>query len=177
MCQSFLRLWHRASSTIPNYASSLHPLLVPLAALRCLMLGDILVPLLPSWFIIRCYWCAYILVCAHWVMVMHRELHSITVVKKCYSSICRIVKRGHVCKYPMNMCWGIVFLLAVVLTMLNIYFRASHSAHEWAGPKTLALQIMVPPLLGVHVYAILLQGTLLSIGILCDNCLDVIYFS
>ena len=90
---------------------------------------------------------------------MHRELHGITVVKRCYSSICRIVKRGDACKYPVNMCWGMVFLLAVGLTMLNIYFRASHSAHEWAGPKTLALQIMVVSLLGIHVYDIILQGT------------------
>ena len=92
-------------------------------------------------------------------MVMHRELHGITVVKKCYSSMYKIVARGDACKYSVNMCWGMVFLLVVVLTMLNIYFRASHSAHEWAGPQTLALQIMVVPLLGIHVYSIVLQGT------------------
>ena len=90
---------------------------------------------------------------------MHRELHSITVIKKCYSSMYRIVCQGDACKYLYNLCLGMAFLLVAALTLLNIILRASHSAHEWGGPRTLVFEIMVIPLLGIHVYAILLQGT------------------
>ena len=164
-----LGLWHRADSIMPKHVMFISSLLVPLAVLRCLMFGDILVSL-PSWLMTRCFWCAYILVCVHWTMVMHRELHGVTVIKKRYSSIYRIVSRGNTFKYPVNLLLGVVFLLVAVLTVLNVIYRANHSAHEWAGPRTLALQIMVVPLLGIHVYAILLQG-------MCTIEFSYIYYS
>ena len=149
------RLWQSASSTMAKYALSV---LLLLAVLRWMLFGGVLVPFLPSWFMTRCYWYAYILVCVHWILVMHRELHSITVIKECYSSMYRIVSRGDACKYSYNLCLGMVFLLVAALTLLSIIFRASHSAHEWGGPRTLLFQVMVIPLLGIHAYALLLQG-------------------
>lgn len=151
----FPRLWQNASSTMAKYAL---PALLLLGVLRFLLFGDILAPFLPSWLMTRCFWYAYILVCVYWTMVMHRELHSVAVIKTCYSSIYRIVLRGDARKYPANLFWGMVFLLVALLTMVNIYYRANHSAHEWAGPRTVALQIMIIPLLGIHVYAIGMQG-------------------
>ena len=113
---------------------------------------------LPPWFITRFYWIAYILVCIHWLLVMHRELHSVNVIRKCYTSLFRIISRGDVCKYPFNLCLGIMSLLVVGLTVLNIVLRASYSAHEWGGQRTLVFQIMMIPLLAIHAYTILLQG-------------------
>ena len=141
-----------------KYAPALTPLLVPLAILRFMMFGEYFALFLSPWFITRCYWTAYMLVCIHWLLVMLRELHSVNVIRKCYTSLFKIVSRGDVCKYPFNLCLGITFLLVAALTVLNIIFRASHSAHEWGGQLTLVFQIVVVPLLGIHVIDILLQG-------------------
>ena len=154
------KLWQTASVTMAKYAL---PALLLLAMLRWMLFGEVLAPFLPPWLMTRCYWYVYILVCGHWTLVMHRELHSLPVIKKCYSSMFRIVFRGDVCKYPLNLCLGITFLLVAALTILNIIFRANHSAYEWGGQRTLVFQIMVVPLLGMHVYAILLQGWFISL--------------
>ena len=150
------RLWQSAILTMTRYALLV---LLLLAMLRWMLFGEVLAPFLPPWLMTRCYWYAYILVCGQWLLVMHRELHSLPVIKKCYSSIFRIVFQGDISKYSLNLCLGIVFLLVAALTILSIIFRASYTAHEWAGQRTVVLQIMVIPLLGIHVYAVLLQGT------------------
>ena len=139
-----------------KYAPALTPLLVPLAILRFMMFGEHFELFLSPWFITRCYWTAYILVCIHWLLVMHIELHSVNVIRKCYFS--RSVSQGDVFKYPFNLCLGITFLLVATLTVLNIFLRASHSAQEWGGQRTLVFQIMMIALPGIHVYTILLQG-------------------
>ena len=157
--RSFLGLWHNASSARIKYALSLDSLLVPLAVFRCVLFREVLAPLLTPWAMTRGYWYAYILVCVHWTLVMHSELHSIKVIKKCYSSIFRILSQGNACKYPLNLCLGMVFLLVVTLSVCNIFNRAIHSAFEWGGQRTLAFQITLLLLLGIHSYAILLQGT------------------
>ena len=148
---SIPRLWQTASATIANYQYALL-LLMLLAMLRWLLFGEVLAPFLPPWFMTRCYWYAYILVCGHWLLVMHRDLHSLPVIKKCCSSRTVSQNEANYC------CLGITFLLVATLTVLAIGFRASHSAHEWGGQRTLVFQIMVVPLLAIHVYAILLQG-------------------
>ena len=145
------RLWQTASATIANYQYAL-TLLMLLAMLRWMLFGQVLAPFLPPWFMTRCYWYAYLLVCGHWLLVMHRDLHGLPVIKKCYSS--RTVSWNKA-NYP---CLGITLLLVAALTILAIFFRASYSAHEWGGQRTLVFQIMVVPLLAIHVYAILLQG-------------------
>ena len=148
------RLWQSGSSTMAKYALSV---LLILAVLRWMLFGKVLAPFLPSWFMTRCYWYAYMLVCVHWILVMHRELHSLTVIKTCYSSMYRIVSRSDGCN-PYNLCLGMVFLLVAALSLSNTIFRASHSAHEWGGQMTLLFQVMIIPLLGIHAYALLLQG-------------------
>ena len=148
------RLWQTVSATIANYQYALS-LLMLLAMLRWMLFGEVLAPFLPPWLMTRCYWYAYILVCGHWLLVMHRDLNSLTVIKKYCSS--RPVSRNEA-NYPSNTSLGIIFLLVATLTILAIGYRASHSAHEWGGQRTLVFQIMVVPLLAIHVYAILLQG-------------------
>ena len=167
---SFLVLRHKINSAMSKYALSLDSLLVPLALLRLMLFGEVFAPFVPQWALTRCYWLAYILVCIHWLLVMHRELHSLTVIKKCYSSMFRIVFRGGIFEYPFNLCLGIVFFLVAALTIFSIIFRASHSAHEWAGQRTVILQIMVIPLLGIHVYAVLLQGIYIQVHVHTRQC-------
>ena len=145
------RLWQTASATIANYQYALL-LLMLLAMLRWMLFGEVLAPFLPPWFMTRCYWYAYILVCGHWLLVMHRDLQSLPVIKKCCSSRTVSQNEANYC------CLGVTFLLVATLTVLAIGFRAGLSAHEWGGQRTLVFQIMVVPLLVIHGYAILLQG-------------------
>ena len=145
------RLWQTATDTIANYQYALS-LLMLLAMLRWMLFGEVLTPFLPPWFMTRCYWYAYILVCGHWLLVMHRDLHSLAVIKKCCSS--RTVSQNE----ANYLCLGIMFLLVATLTILAIGFRASYSSHEWGGQRTPVFQVMMIPLLAIHVYAILLQG-------------------